>query len=138
MARKKHKKRAWNNTNPLYRYLQSKKAKAKPKRNKKGGSNMAKRRRRSHRASRSMGGLGLNRGIMGGLYKPTGMIDKALVGIGSATVAKTILPTVIPFQDEAIGFVTGGVVGAGAVLLAKNLPSIIGGTNVASQGQIYY
>lgn len=135
MVRKRHKKRAWNSSNPLYRYQMRLKSKAKPKRSKKGGFTMA--RRRSHRTSRK-GGLGLNRGIMGGLYHPTGMINQALVGIGTATAINSVIGEKIPFQSELVGFATGGVVGAGAVLLLKNAPKLLGGTNATAQGAVYY
>jgi len=109
MARKK--KRAWNMSNPLYRYLQKKKkanskrvvkykkifskglAKAKRKR----GVFMA-RRRTSRRRSGSMGGMG-------------SLAKSGLMAIGAAEFANMI-PINIPYKEEAVGAAAGAALGA--------------------------
>lgn len=115
----KRKKKAWNNTNPLYRYLHGGK-KAKPKKplrvkrkRAKGALSMV-RHRKSHKRSFG-GGSG-------------SLIKTALIGIGTAEFANFI-PVNIPFKEEAAGaagaYLVGGknvksaLVGAGAVYLKK-------------------
>lgn len=104
-------KRAWNMSNPLYRYLHGgKKAK---KSNSRVGGNMARKRRG---ARRSGGGFG------GG-----NMIDAGLKGMGIAAVAKRF-----------VGAPLGGFTGAAAgYLMTKSLYGAIGGyvhDNIGNSG----
>jgi hypothetical protein len=77
------------------------------------------RRRRSYRRyyarprRRSSSGLS-TRGLMGGLYKPKGIIAGALIGAGTALVASKLIGQQIPYQGPIAGFVTGGLPGAAA------------------------
>jgi len=125
----KRKKKAWNMSNPLYRYLHGKgKAKAKPARVK--HKRVKKMSRRSRRVSHSS-----PRGIMKGLYTPKGIIASMLLGAGAATLAEKVLPNVIPYQGEAIGFAVGGVGGALGAFSRGALKNLnVGGSTGSSYG----
>lgn len=124
----KRKKRAWNNTNPLYRYLHSKKKtvskRAKVKRKFTGASSMARKKRYSRRASR--GGFAVGKR----LFPVGGALGLALMGAGIATVQEKFLPQVIPYQSEVAGYAVGGIPGA-IGSFARNL---LRTTNNASTG----
>ena len=115
----KRKKKAWNNTNPLYRYLHRTKttrrrAKTKVKRRRTGGLKMARRKKVSHRKS--------------GLGGSSSLIRSALVGIGAAHLSGYV-PVTVPYKEEIAGaagaYMLGGksmksaAVGAAAVFLTK-------------------
>lgn len=100
--------------NGMWRFVKSgaksKRIKIKRKTKKRGVSFMAKRRRSSRRYSR---GLSSGRGIINnGIYKPSGIIEKALLGMGASTLQEKIAPQVIPYQSEIVGFAVGGWAGA--------------------------
>lgn len=88
-------------------------------------------RRRSVRHTRRSGGLGMQGKLMNGLLPTSGLIGNALKGLGAATVADAI-PVQFAFKHEAAAFLTGGVAGAGAVIVAKaltNSQNLQGGSN---------
>lgn len=101
MARKK---KAWNMTNPLYRYLHGKSAKKSTKHR----MRVAKMARKRH-YSRGRGSSGIK-----------GLLSSFLIGAGSATLAEKVAPTVIPYQSVAVG------AGAG-FLMKKNINSALAG-----------
>jgi len=78
---------------------------------------MARRRRtaRSYARKAYKGGKNI---AMNGLYSPSGMLGKAIMGIGAATIAQQI-PVSIPYKEEIAAGVVGGLPGAGAVFLLK-------------------
>lgn len=131
MARRK--KRAWNMSNPLYRYLhgKSKKVKVKVKHKRRSAIRMARRRARHSKRS-IMSGAGV-----GGLAK------SALIGIGTAHLSGYV-PVNVPFKEELAGavgaYLVGGknvksaVVGAGAVYLTKMISGNTSQTSVSSSG----
>lgn len=121
----KRKKKAWNMSNPLYRYLHGKKkVRTKAKTRHLRGVSMA--RRRSHRSV-----SGSSRSFMNkGLYSPKGILASALVGAGAATLAEKVLPQVIPYQGAVIGFSVGGIGGAvGAVARDALKPKMASAVN---------
>lgn len=128
----KRKKRVWNMSNPLYRYLHKKKTKTVRTRTvkrkvKRRAVRMARRHRKSGRKSFNGG--------MGGLAK------SALIGIGSAHLA-AFVPVNVPYKEEAAGaigaYLIGGknvksaAIGAGAVFLTKMLAGQTSGTSGSS------
>lgn len=69
-----------------------------------------------------------------GLYKPKGMIQDALIGIGTAVTVGKLLPDVqFQYKEEAGAFVTSGIVGAGAVYALKHFS----GAGTSSSGTQY-
>ncbi len=67
-------------------------------------THMAKRRSRS-RAGSSSGGK-----LMNGLYTPTGMVQKALLGVGAAAAVDKLAPNLnIPYKHELAAYTVGGV-----------------------------
>lgn len=109
------KKKSWGPSNPLWRYLHSKRSrssstrKRKAKRKTYGGESMA-RRRRSRRSSyrRSNSGGGIL-----GLFLP------AAAGAVAASM-NSKLPQMVPMQEIAVG-------GLGGYLLRRNMKGIIAG-----------
>lgn len=99
MAKGHRKKRAWNMSNPLYRYLHG--GAKKTRRSKSRGGNMARRKK----AGVSRSGFGLSG------FK-SGMVGMALLGLGVAAANKRFAPQVIPFQAPVLGFLIGGPVAA--------------------------
>lgn len=103
-----------------------------------GGIRMARRRRgRRAFARRSVSRMGGSGMLMNGLFPVSGIIAKALVGAGAATYQEKILPQMIPFQSEAVGFVVGGVPGAAGAFgrtLAKSAMGIASTGGSASYG----
>jgi hypothetical protein len=130
MARKK--KRAWNMSNPLYRYLHGKKAKVrkvKVKTKRTRGVRMAKK-RFSRGKSKGMGGL-------------MQLVKYATIGIGSASVVNQVTggKEYTPFFHELAGAgatyaltksVKGAVVGGVSVAVLKNLPNLMGNVGAST------
>ena len=85
------------------------------------------RKRHSRHSRGGFGGFGGGK-IMNGIFTPKGLIASAVIGVGTASVARRFI-NIHPLQDEALGFITGGVVGAGAVYLLKHF-----GTATTSSG----
>ena len=138
----KHKKRAWNMTNPLYRYLHGK-----------GKKHKAKARRVSHKRYRSVVSMARRskrvshrRGMFGGSGL-MGLVKPALEGVGTATVVNQLTGgEKIPFQSEVAGAagaylmhrsIKSAAIGAGAVLLLKYLPNLMGGVSATSSNNAY-
>lgn len=95
-----------------------------------GGSKMAKKRGFKRRAA---GGILGGGSMMNGIIKPRGMLQSALIGIGAAATARQFI-NVHPLQDEAIGFATGGVIGAASVFITKNATKLIGNVSGVQTG----
>ena len=76
-------------------------------------SSMARRRSVKRRSSPKLGG-----NLMKGLYKPTGIIAMAILGLGAAA-ASSYVPVQVPYKEEAAAFIVGGIPAAGAVLALK-------------------
>jgi hypothetical protein len=130
----KRKKRAWNNTNPLFRYLQSKKnktRKVKVKRKKSsGGFKMAKKRYHKKGSSVMSGGK-----LMNGFFKPKGLIANALIGMAAAELSDSVAPQVVPYQNLAVAGVVGGLPGvAGAFIYNNVIQKKGGGSNTYATG----
>jgi len=102
MARKK---RAWNMSNPLYRYLNSRKKSKSGRKSKRGGT-MARR-----RSGRRSGGFGIP--TMG-----KGLVGSLLMGMGAAAVAKR-------FVGAPLGSFTGAA--AGGLAAPNKLAGAAGG-----------
>jgi len=85
-------------------------------------------RRRTSVRRRSSPRLGGN--LMKGLYKPTGIIAMAILGLGAAA-ASAYVPVNVPYKEEAAAFVVGGLPAAGAVLALK---AFAGNTNTSAFG----
>jgi uncharacterized membrane protein YeaQ/YmgE (transglycosylase-associated protein family) len=127
----KRKKKAWNNTNPLYRYLHGNQSKKAKKVRKSRGINMAKK-RYSRKRSAGVAGFGGNK-LMNGIYKPTGMIQQVFNGIAAAHIAGYIpVANDFKYKEEVAGFVAGGIVGGAAVFAVKNLGKISGTSNTTN------
>lgn len=117
MARKK---RAWNMSNPLYRYLHKSNAGTQKK---KRGVKMAKRGRKSSR-----GGFGK------AMFPVGGFIGAALLGLGVAAVAKRFVGTPLgSFTGAAAGFAVGGLPGAVGGYVHDNIGNV-GGASSSQQG----
>ena len=114
------KKRAWDNSNALYRYLHGRKSTKKAR-----GASMARRTRHS----RSRSGFGGGK-LMNGLWRPQGMLGQAISGLG-AGYASTLIPVEIPYKTTIAAFLVGGIPGAAANLLVGNMS---GGVSVGSTG----
>jgi hypothetical protein len=118
--------------NGMWRFVKSgtksvgKKIKLKRNSKKRGVRIMAKKRRSSRRSGLSSLGGGL---MSKGLYSPKGIIASVLIGAGAATLAEKVVPQVIPFQAEAIGFVVGGVGGAAGAFARNALKGIVSGSS---------
>ena len=112
--------------------VSNKRVKTRKKRIYRGAVSMVRRRGRgSHRKS-MFGGSKLTNGM----FKPTGILGTATTAVGSATIINQLLGgEKFAYQSEAVGFVTGGIVGAGSVFALKKLPSLAGGS---SSGQTMY
>jgi len=111
MAKKK--KRAWDNSNPLYRYLHGGKKKKKQKKKRRVRS-MARK-----RTSRKSGGFGGNK-LMNGIIKPSGIIGQMIMGAGAATLVENVGITPLGANTGiAAGFLVGGIGGA-AGAFARN------------------
>ena len=110
MARKK---RAWNMTNPLYRYLH-RKGKTKTKRRK--VYSMARRRRfgRRNRGGTKLFGLG-TKGLIGGL----GILGVVGAAMFSDQIA-AMVPINVPFKQYGVAFAIGGPAGI-AAKVAKDM-----------------
>jgi hypothetical protein len=131
----KRKKKAWNNTNPLYRYLHSRKSKSPRKKAKRvsGVKHMA--RRKHAKKTHSFGGGKAKNMIMHGLYQPKGIVGGVLLGLGAASLSRK-LPQVLPMQDLIAAAVVGGIPAVAAVwgvntLLGAGIPA--GATGGSSQ-----
>ena len=74
---------------------------------------MARRRVSRRRSSPRLGG-----NLMKGLYKPTGIVAMAILGLGAAA-ASAYIPVNLPYKEEAAAFIVGGIPAAGAVLALK-------------------
>ena len=107
MARRK---KAWNMSNPLYRYLHGggkRKARTKARRSTRRSYSMARRHRRFGRRSRGGGGgtiFGLStRGLVGGL---------GLLGVGAGLLFNkqiaAMVPVSVPYKDKVVAFALGG------------------------------
>jgi hypothetical protein len=120
MARRK--KKAWNMSNPLYRYLHGKKAKTKTKkRTRKRGISMARRKKHSRK---SFGGGSL----MNGIIRPKGLIASALIGAGAATMVENMGFTPLGnLSGVGAGFATAGVGGAVGAFARDALKGKLGG-----------
>jgi hypothetical protein len=68
---------------------------------------------------RSSSGFGGGK-LMTGFYKPSGMIQSALIGIGTAAVANK-LPINVPYKAVIAAGVTGGLPGAAAVYFMQTM-----------------
>jgi hypothetical protein len=121
----KRKKRAWNSSNPLYRYLHGGKSRTKSK----GGNSMARR----HKRRGSRGGFGGGRKIFGlgtkGLLPSLGIAGV----IGAALFADEIaamIPVNVPAKDYLISYAIAGPAGVAARFAAKSImPSMTGGSS---------
>ena len=110
-----HKKRAWNMSNPLYRYLHRSKKHTKKSR----GGKMVR-----HRRGKSSGGGMLSRGIM----PVGGLLGAAILGVGAAALAKRFIGAPLGgFTGAALGFTVGGVGGAAGGWLHDNIGNLGGG-----------
>jgi hypothetical protein len=107
----KRKKRAWNMSNPLYRYLQGKKAKTvKVKvRKRTRGVQMAKKRYSKKRST-----FGGSNKLMNGFIQPKGIIAKALLGVAVSELNDSFAPQMIPMQGILLAGLVGGIPAAGA------------------------
>lgn len=114
--------------NGMWRFIKgkAKKGRVSRKKVKRRVENMVKRRKSG---SRSFGGKGM---ISKGLYSPKGIIASMLIGAGAATLAEKVVPQVIPYQGEAIGFMVGGVGGAAGAFARNALKGMSGGATSAS------
>jgi len=74
---------------------------------------MARKRVSRRRSSPRLGG-----NLMKGIYKPTGIIGMAILGLGAAA-ASAYVPVNLPYKEEAAAFIVGGIPAAGAVLALK-------------------
>jgi hypothetical protein len=121
----KRKKKAWNMTNPLYRYLHGgkKKSKVKIRKTKRRRVSMA-RKRKSSSSGSSFGGGKLSRG----LFPVKGIIASMLVGAGIATLQEKLLPQVVPYQSEIAGFAVGGIGGAAGSFARGMIKGTAGGS----------
>jgi len=96
------------------------------------------RRRRTRRRSSVSSGFRRTKSGVGRIFK-SGIIGKAVTGIGAATVATLVLdrvaPQFSPIGSMAAGFLGGGIVGGGINLLLSgglgllNIGSLGGGGN---------
>lgn len=129
MARRK---KAWNSSNPLYRYLHGGARKSK------GVKTMARRKRGGFRRSRRSG-LGGGNIIMKGLFGNKlgmGIVGTMLVGAGVAYAAKRFAPQVVtsvPMGEHAIAGVAAGIPGIiGNVIASSFLNGSSGVSNSSS------
>jgi hypothetical protein len=120
----RHKKRAWNMTNPLYRYLHG--GKSRKAKHKKRGGTMARHRKGS--SHRGFGGGMMTRGLI----PVGGLIGAALLGAGAATLSDRA-PQMIPYQKYAAGFAVGGLGGVVGVFARDALS----GSSGTSSGTVY-
>jgi hypothetical protein len=124
MARKK---RAWNSSNPLYRWQHRHSGKS-ARKTKRGGF-MARR-----RGKRSSGGFGGGKKLL----PVGGMLGAALLGLGAAAVAKRFLGAPLgQFTGAAAGFLVGGLGGAAGGYVHDNIGNV-GGASGTSSGQTVY
>ena len=109
MAKHK-KKRAWNMSNPLYRYLHGKKAKVHS--NSQRSVKMAKHRKRSYSRG-GMGGLLSGRGMLGKRIG-MGVLGSVIAGVVTVEALKMFAPQFASndLVKAGAGFVAGGAVGA--------------------------
>ena len=133
----RHKKKAWNSTNPLYRYLHGG-----GKRSKRGASMTRRHRRKGgfrkgHSRGGGLGGIGkiLSNGMVrvGG-----GILGAALVGAAAGYVANNYARDItakIPGNDKAVALIAGGVPGLIGNEVAKMaLPMVTGGNRLMGGG----
>jgi len=87
-------------------------------------------RRRSRRRSSVSRGFRATKSGVGRIFK-SGIIGKAVTGIGAATVATLVLdrvaPQFSPIGSMAAGFLGGGIVGGGINLLLSGGLGLLGG-----------
>jgi len=98
---------------------------------------VAKRRRTRRRSSVSSGFRRTKSGV-GRIFK-SGIIGKAVTGIGAATVATLVLdrvaPQFSPIGSMAAGFLGGGIVGGGINLLLSGGLGLLGNFGLGSGSQ---
>lgn len=97
-------------------------------------THMARRRRRTYRASprrrSSRRGISLTRG----LFPVGGLFASALIGAGVAGLQRKFLPQVIPYQGAAAGFAVGGIGGAAGAFVSEMLGN---GAGIQIPGGLY-
>jgi hypothetical protein len=121
--------------NGMWRFVKRGAKKARAKRAKRRGVvRMAKR-------GKKRGSFGSKGSLMTGIVKPKGIIEKVLVSIGAASATRTIIGEVHPLQNAGVGFLTGGIVGAGACYFQGQMKQgTLGGLglNASNNSGVFY
>jgi len=137
MARKK---RAWNSSNPLYRWLHSHKRGKRVSRStrRKARTRRVVRMARGRRSRRSSGGgFGLGGGRK--LFALGGTIGGAVLGLGIAALAKRFVGAPLGnYTGAAAGFAVGGIPGAIGGYVHDNIGNIGGAASGGGGAQTVY
>jgi len=133
MARRK--KKAWNMTNPLYRFLHSKGKAKKTRKNRVRSVGMA--RYKFRRKGRSNGGGGIGRFVMKGVAGskvPFGLLGLVAAGYAYARFASPSVPKVVPMQSA---LTESAVLGGLPAAVGAYLAGMTSGGNSVSGGVEY-